>query len=83
MDETLLFMDMTSTKTITKIRSKEVIIMTHGQERIHVTAILWIVANGTKIPPMFVFEGNLFRLVGKKSKAFFIKKKTIFFLHIV
>ena len=50
---------MTSTKTITKIGSKEVSIMTHGQERIHVTAILWILANGTMLPPMFVFEGNL------------------------
>ena len=31
-DETPLFMKMTSTKTIAKIRSKEVNIKTHGQE---------------------------------------------------
>ena len=56
--------------------------MTHDQERIHVTAILWIVANETKLLPMFLFEGNPFKLVVKKSKAFFSKKKT-FFLHII
>ena len=40
MDETPLFMNITNMKTITKIGSKEVDIKTHGQEKIHVTAIL-------------------------------------------
>ena len=40
MDETPLFMNITNTKTIAKIGSKEVDIKTHGQEKIHVTAIL-------------------------------------------
>ena len=40
MDETPLFMNMTNTKTIAKIGSKEVNIKTHSQERVHVTAIL-------------------------------------------
>ena len=40
MDETPLFMNMAITKTIIKIGSKEANIKTHGQERVHVTAIL-------------------------------------------
>ena len=52
--------------------------MTHGQERIHVTAILWIVANETKLPPMFVFEGNPFRLVVKNQKHSLVKRKQFF-----
>ena len=40
MDETQLLMNIPNTKTIAKIGSKEVNIKTHGQKRIHVTAIL-------------------------------------------
>ena len=48
-DEISLFMNISNTKTIVKISSKEVNIKTHGKERIHLTAILWIVAGGTKL----------------------------------
>ena len=48
MDKTPLFKNITNTKSIAKIGSKEVDIKTHGQERIYVTVILWIVADGTK-----------------------------------
>ena len=58
MDETPLFMNIPNTKTITKIGSKEVNIKTHEQERIHVTEILWIIADGTKISPMLLFKGK-------------------------
>ena len=47
MDETPLFMNMTSTKTIAKKGSKEVNVKSHGKERVYVTAVLWIVADGT------------------------------------
>ena len=46
--QTPLFMNIINTKSIAKIGSKEVNINTHGQERIHVTEILWILADGTK-----------------------------------
>ena len=39
-----------NSKTIAKIGYKEVNIKTYGQERIHITAILWIVTDGTKLP---------------------------------
>ena len=54
MAETPFFMNIASTKTIARIGSKEVI-KTHGQEKMHVTAILCIIADGTKLPPMLVF----------------------------
>ena len=49
MDETTLLMNIRKTKTIAKIGSNEVHIKTHRQERIHVTAIQWIVIDGTKL----------------------------------
>ena len=50
MYETPLFVNISNTKTIAKIGSKEVNIKTHGQERIYVTAIIWIATYGTKLP---------------------------------
>ena len=48
-DETSLFTNIPNTKKIPKIGSKEVIIKTHEQEKIHITAMLWIVADSTKL----------------------------------
>ena len=60
MDEIPLFMNFTCTKTIAEIGSKEVNIQTHGQERVHVTSILWILSDGSELPPMLVFKGKPF-----------------------
>ena len=54
MDETQLFMNIPIIKTIAKIGSKEVNKKPHWQERNCVTAILWIVTDGTKLHPMLV-----------------------------
>ena len=67
MDETPLFMNIASTKTIARIRSKEVVIKIHGQEKVHVTAILCIIADSTKLP-MLVFKGQHEGRVEKKIK---------------
>ena len=45
MDETPLFLNIASTKTIARIGSKEVVIKIHGQQKVHVTAILCIIAD--------------------------------------
>ena len=50
MDETPLFKNIPNTKTIAKVCSKEVNIKTHWQEKTQITAILWIVSDGTKLP---------------------------------
>ena len=67
MDETLLFMNIASTKTIARIGSKEVVIKTHGQEKVYVTAILFIIADATKLP-MLAFNGQPQGSVEKKIK---------------
>ena len=66
MDETPLFMNIASTKIIARIGSKEVVIKTHGQQKVHVTAILCIIADATKLPPKLVFKGQSEGRVVKK-----------------
>ena len=66
MDEIPLFMNFTCTKTIAEIGSKEVNIKTHGQERVYVPSILWILSDGSKLPPMLVFKGKPFVQVDKR-----------------
>ena len=79
MDETPLFMNIPNTKTIAKIGSKEVNIKTHGQERIHVTTILWIVTDCTKLPPMLVFKSQKdCRVERRLHKNSLVKEKKIF-----
>ena len=68
MDETPLFMNIASTRTIARIGSKEAVIKTHGQEKVHVTAILCIIADGIKLPPMLVFKGQPEGRVEMKEK---------------
>ena len=51
-------MNIPNTKKIAKIDSKEVNIKAHWQERIHVTTILWIVADGPKLYPILVFKSQ-------------------------
>ena len=68
MDETPLFMNIASTKTIARIGSKEVVIKTHGQEKQHVTAILCITADATKLPLMLVFKGRTAWRKSQKEK---------------
>ena len=53
-DETPLFMNILNTKTIVKIGSKDLISKINVQKRIHGTAILWIIADGTKSPNVSV-----------------------------
>ena len=79
MDETPLLMNITNTKTIAKIGSKEFDIKTHRQEKIHVTAILWIIADGTKLPQMLVFKGQPDGRVERRlNKNWFVKDKKVF-----
>ena len=67
MDETPLFINMAVIKIIVEIWSKEVNIKTHSRIIVHVTAILWIVADGTKLPLMLLFKGNIFWMSWKKN----------------
>ena len=68
MDETPIFLNVTRTKTIAEIGSKTVNIKTHGQDKVRVTAILWIVADCTKLPPMLTFKGEPNGRIAKNLK---------------
>ena len=74
MDETPLFTNIPNIKTISKISSKEVNIKTYGHEGIHVTAILWIVVDSTKLLPMFVFKGQPDGKVERENYIKFLSK---------
>ena len=72
-------MNIPNTKTIIKIVSKEVNSKSHLQERIHVSEILWIEADSTKLQPMLVFKGQLNDRVEKRlDKNSLVKDKTVF-----
>ena len=78
MNKIPLFMNMTSIKTIAKIGSKEVNVKNHNQERVHVTAVIWIVANLIKLPRILVFKVKPFRRVEKIQEHPLVKIKQIF-----
>ena len=59
------------TKTIAKIGSKTVNIKTYGQDKVRVTAILWIVAEGTKLLPMLIFKGEPNGRIAKELENIF------------
>ena len=77
MDETHLFMNIASTKTIARIGSKKVVIKTHGQEKVHVTAVLCIIADDTKLPPMLVLKGQPEGRIEKKKTSSNTKSENI------
>ena len=52
-----LFLNIPSKKTIVKIGFEEVTTKIYGQVMVHVTVILWIFTDGTKLLPMSVFKG--------------------------
>ena len=58
MDKTPLFINIPNTNTITKIGLKDISIKTYLQERVHVTAILRIVADINELSSMLVLKGR-------------------------
>lgn len=56
MDETPMFFDMLSNRTVDRIGAKTVYVRTTGHEKTHFTAVLCCLANGTKLPPMIIFK---------------------------
>lgn len=56
MDETPMFFDMASNRTVDNIGIKTVTIRTTGHEKTHFTAVLTCMADGTKLNPMLIFK---------------------------
>ena len=79
MDETPIYFEMVSNKTIEKIGEKTVTIVTHGSERTRISLLLCISASGEKLPPLLVFKGKSDGNKIKKLKENeYVKKKKIF-----
>ena len=56
MDETPIFLNMPPSKTIAKKGSKTVFIRTQNQEKVRISVLLTIAADGTKLPPFVIFK---------------------------
>ena len=56
MDETPIFLNMPPSKTIAKKGAKTVFIRTHNQEKVRISVLLTIAADGTKLPPFVIFK---------------------------
>ena len=80
MDETPLNLNMIPNKTITKKGEKNVVIRTQNQEKIRITCILSICADGDKLPPYIINKGksNNSKIMKKKKKNQYIENKKIF-----
>ena len=57
-DETPIWFDMTYNTTIAKLGEKNIKVCTFGGERLRVSLILCILANGEKLPPLVIFKGS-------------------------
>lgn len=65
MDQTPIYLESYSNKTIEKIGTNIVYINTHGGEKIMLTLILCVKSKGEKLPPLLIFKGTK---DGKKEK---------------
>ena len=79
MNETPTFLNKERTKTIAKIGSKTVNMKTEGKDKARVTAILWIVADGTKLSPMLIFKDEPNRRIAKELERHpLVESKDVF-----
>ena len=58
MDETPLYLNMVPNKIISKKGEKNVVLRTQNQDRIRITILLTICADGDKLPPYIIFKGK-------------------------
>ena len=51
-----MFFDMPGNRTLDKIGTKCVFVRTTGHEKMHFTVVLCCMANGSKLPPLVIFN---------------------------
>ena len=66
MDETPIYLESISKKTVALIGQKSINIRSNGGEKTRITVILLISASGEKLPPLLIFKGEK---DGRKEKA--------------
>lgn len=78
-DETPIFLNMPSNKTIEKIGKKTITINTQGQEKLRISCLLTISGDGTKLPPFVIFKGEKDgRIIKELNKNNHVINKNIF-----
>ena len=65
MDESPIFFKMAPTKTIAKRGKKTILIKTQNQEKVRISIILTISADGDKLKPLIIFKGKTGGLIEK------------------
>ena len=78
MDETPLYLNMVPNKTIARKGTKNVVIRTNNQEKIRVTCILSVCADGDKLSPYIIFKGKNSYSLSKLNNNKYIKDHKIF-----
>ena len=63
MDETPLWFDIVPQRSIVKKGTKSLVIRTSGSEKIHLTVVLGVMADGNILPPMIIFKGKTDRTI--------------------
>ena len=58
MDETRLYFDMISSRSLEKRGAKEVCVKSTGAQKPHITVVLACTGAGKILPPMTIFKGN-------------------------
>ena len=78
MDETPLYLNMILNKVIAQKGEKNVVVRTQNQERIRISCLLTIWADGDKLPPYIIFKGkniNNRNMNEIKNNSYFKNKK--------
>ena len=58
MDETPVYFNLVSGKTIDRVCVKSCVIRSTGAEKRHITVVLTVPADGSMLPPMVIFKGK-------------------------
>ena len=75
-DETPLYLNMVPYKTVVRKGTRNVIIRTNNQEKIRITCILAVCADGDKLSPYIIFKGkNITALNILKSNKYIMNNK--------
>ena len=58
MDETAIYYENLYNTTISKIGEKSVTVRNFGKEKMRISAVLCVLADGSKLPPLLIFRGK-------------------------
>ena len=67
MDETAIYYENIYTTTVTKIGNSTVSVKNLNKDKMKITILLCILADGTKLPPLLIFRGETNKKKRKKT----------------